>query len=133
MSEIEDLKHRIERLEKIVDGLTTNNNIEVVRKSRPNNLHLFIDSPFYDFDLFRTALLKKGWAEEEINESYQSAKLYSESKNAKYSNWISAVENWKRKELKSKSNVRKSTFEDRNSQRIELGSIADEILANRQR
>lgn len=132
MTEIELLEARIARLEKIIDEMQ-NKNVAIVRKSRPNNLHLFQDSPYYDFDVFRAALVKKGWTEEEIVESHKSAELYSESKNAKYSNWLSAVENWKRKEQKSikVNGKQKTTFEQRNSERFELGSIADAILAKR--
>lgn len=132
MTELEYIKQRLERLEKIVEGLTINNSIEIVRKSRPNNLHLFKDSPFYDYDIFRTALQKKGWSENEIAESYRSAQLYSEANNKKYANWISAVENWKRKEHKQNGKNR-TTFEQRNTERQELGGLADEILARRGR
>ena len=129
---IEQLEARIARLENIVDELQ-NNKVAIVRKSRPNNLHLFQDSPFFDFDVFRIALIKKGWTEEEVVESYKSAQLYSEANNKKYANWISAIENWKRKEQKSMkiNGNNKTIFEKRNTERVQLGSVADAILANR--
>jgi len=134
MTELEFLKQRVERLEEIVEQLQ-----EAIKKTpaKRNRLTSFEESPVYNFEVFKAVLVQKGWTQDQIHEYYESAKLYSESKGAKYNNWISAVESWKRKDDKQNNKLFKSNgkqtsaFEQRNAERFAVGSIADAILANR--
>lgn len=131
---IKELIQRVESLETAINEIK-----EKISKqpAKRNRLTSFEESPVYNFEVFRAVLEKKGWEAQEIADYYESAKLYSKSKGAKYNDWISAVETWRRKELKNQNKSIKangkqnSAFEQRNQERLVVGSVAEAILANR--
>lgn len=134
MSELEFLKERLERLEEKVEQLQSQIQKQPAKRNR---LTTFEESPVYNLDVFQSILEKKGWNAQEIFEYYESACLYSKSSGKKYNDWISAVETWRRKDLKQNNQTIKhngkqtSAFEKRNQERFVVGSVADAILANR--
>lgn len=77
------------------DNVNVNDNV-LTKVNNKKSLHSFSESPFFDKAKFAESL--EGWEREKLIYYYQSAVDYSESKNAKYANWISAVRNWERKD-----------------------------------
>ena len=134
MSELEFIKQRLERLEELVEQLQSQIQKQPIKRNR---LTTFEESPVYNLDVFQAILEKKGWKAQEIFDYYESAVLYSKSSGKKYNDWISAVETWRRKDLKQNNQIIKnngkqtSAFEKRNQERIVVGSVADAILASR--
>jgi predicted transcriptional regulator len=74
------------------------------KKERKNILHSFENSPFYDFEKFKTALDCE-WSDYEISDYYQRAIDYSETKGGKFLDWIKAVKVWKRRDKSKKTNI----------------------------
>jgi len=54
--------------------------------------HSFQHSQYYDKVKFAEGL--KGWSKAKLRHYYEAAMLHSESKGAKYCNWVAAVKNW---------------------------------------
>ncbi len=68
---------------------------KTIKHYKETKMHSFLDSPFYEKNIF-TQQFK--WDLDKINYYYQAAIDYSESKNAKYANWVSAIRSWERKD-----------------------------------
>lgn len=78
-----------------LDNLDNNDKIE--NKENKNKKTLFKNSIYFDKNFFKIELEKKNWPIEKIKYYYHAAMDYSESKGAKYINWISTVCNWDRR------------------------------------
>jgi len=98
------------------------NDIKIKKKS----LHTFADSEFYDFDKFCTKLFD--WSNDKCKFYHDAAIGYSESKGAKYLDWIAAVKNWDRKQPYTKT---KNNYEQGKQQRDELRNRAEQFIANK--
>jgi hypothetical protein len=103
-----------------------NKNINLIDKK--SKLISFEKSDIFDYDIFKTKF--NDWSPDKIKHYYESALAYSESKGAKYLNWVSAIKNWDRKNpyLQTKN---KNNYEQGKNERDELRKRADNIIANR--
>lgn len=70
--------------------ITISKDIEPIKKK-----HSFEKSEFFDKQKFKAKF--PDWPDDKLKHYYESAKLYSESKGAKYLNWASAIKNWDNK------------------------------------
>lgn len=95
-------------------------------KIKKKPLHTFADSEFYDFDKFCTKLFD--WSNDKCKFYHDAAIGYSESKGAKYLDWIAAVKNWDRKQPYTKT---KNNYEQGKQQRDELRNRAEQFIANK--
>jgi len=95
-------------------------------KIKKKLLHTFADSEFYDFDKFCTKLFD--WSNDKCKFYHDAAIGYSESKGAKYLDWIAAVKNWDRKQPYTKT---KNNYEQGKQQRDELRNRAEQFIANK--
>ena len=82
----------------------------VILKQRGAKKHSFENSPYYEYDIFRNTLFLKGWDDTTIQHYYKEAKGYSEANGGKYLNWITAVENWHRRDITKKLPIKESKF-----------------------
>ena len=72
-------------------------------KGMEGGKHPFSKSPYYDFNLFKEPLLKKGWSIEKIKLYYEKAEGYSKANGGRYLDWLAAVQNWERAETKKQT------------------------------
>jgi hypothetical protein len=109
------------------------NDIEIYIAPKKEKLTTFDKSEYFNFEKFRQALPE--WSEEKCKHYYDSALNYSESKGAKYINWISAIKNWDRKESyetrTKKQTYGKNGYESAKNERSELRKQADEFIASK--
>jgi len=72
-------------------------------KDKIKKKHSFENSPYYDYEKFKKELPE--WSDSKIKKYYDSAVNYSGANGGKYLNWVLAVKNWERKDLKETSNI----------------------------
>ena len=78
-------------------------------ENRREKKHSFEDSPFYDYNKFKTELTE--WDEVKIKKYYDAAISYSGANGGKYLNWILAVKTWERKDAE-KTNKKRLTWNE---------------------
>jgi hypothetical protein len=123
-SESNAIKERKVKESKIKDIINIDNNNIAITISKEidtnkKNKHSFEKSPIFDKKEFAKAFPE--WSKDKLLNYYESALLYSQSKGAKYLNWVSAIKNWDR--IKPYNANGKSNHEQRKSELAE--SIAE--------
>jgi hypothetical protein len=90
------------------------------------SLHLFADSEYFNIEKF--CLKLPDWSTDKCKFYHEAAIGYSESKGAKYLDWIAAVKNWDRKQPYTKN---KNNYEAGKQQRDELRNRAEQFIASK--
>ena len=86
------------------DTINKNGRIKELKKGIiPKKKHPFSNSPYYDFNVFKEPLLKKGWSIEKIKVYYEKAEGYSKANGGRYLDWLAAIQNWERSETKTQT------------------------------
>jgi hypothetical protein len=84
---------------------TVSVNVSVSDNVNENNikkgLHLFKNSLIFDKAKFAEHF--PTWGKEKLKHYYECANDYSESKGAKYKDWVAAIRSWERKDSKNKT------------------------------
>ena len=100
--------------------------VKEIKIKEKKSLHLFADSEYFNFEKFTLKL--SDWSNEKCKFYYDAAIGYSESKGAKYLDWIAAVKNWDRKQPYTK---KQNNYEAGKQQRDELRNRAEQFIANK--
>jgi hypothetical protein len=100
--------------------------VKEIKIKDKKSLHLFADSEYFNFEKFTLKL--SDWSNEKCKFYYDAAIGYSESKGAKYLDWIAAVKNWDRKQPYTK---KQNNYEAGKQQRDELRNRAEQFIANK--
>jgi hypothetical protein len=110
----------------IKDNKVKDNKVKDIKIKDKKVLHLFADSEYFDFEKF--CLKLPDWSNDKCKFYHDAAIGYSESKGAKYLDWIAAVKNWDRKQPYTKT---KNNYEAGKQQRDELRNRAEQFIANK--
>ena len=110
----------------IKDNIVKDIKIKDIKIKDKKSLHLFADSEYFDYEKF--CLKLPDWSNDKCKFYHDAAIGYSESKGAKYLDWIAAVKNWDRKQPYTKT---KNNYEAGKQQRDELRNRAEQFIANK--
>jgi len=112
----------------IKDNKVKENKIKDIKLKDKKSLHLFSDSEYFEYEKF--CLKLPDWPNDKCKFYHEAAIGYSESKGAKYLDWIAAVKNWDRKQPFNKIK-KQNNYEQGKSERDELRNRAEQFIANK--